>query len=84
HVHYRYDARGRVIEKTIDRPGAPARTWQYTWDGLNRLVEVHTPDNGTWTYRYDAFGRRIEKTHVDTGRAVRFVWDGYTLAERWD
>ena len=84
HVHYRYDARGRVIEKTIERPGTPARTWRYTWDGLNRLVEVHTPANETWAYRYDAFGRRIEKMHVDSGRAVRFLWDGYTLAERWD
>lgn len=84
HIHYRYDARGRVIEKTIEQPGEHPRTWRYAWDGLNRLTEVHTPANETWMYRYDAFGRRIEKTHVETGRAQRFLWDGYTLAERWE
>ena len=84
HIRYRYDARGRVIEKTVDQLGTGPRTWQYTWDGLNRLIGVRTPTNETWTYRYDAFGRRVEKRHVETGRAVRFLWDGYTLAERWE
>ncbi|TXD81157.1 hypothetical protein FUT89_19800, partial [Ralstonia pseudosolanacearum] len=83
HTRYRYDARGRTIEKTIEQPGFRPKTWGYEWDGLNRLVTVHTPDKGTWAYRYDAFNRRVEKVNTGTGASVRFVWDGYTVAERW-
>ncbi|MCL1622136.1 GH-E family nuclease [Ralstonia pseudosolanacearum] len=83
HTRYRYDARGRTIEKTIEQPGFRPKTWRYEWDGLNRLVKVHTPDKGTWAYRYDAFNRRVEKVNTGTGASVRFVWDGYTVAERW-
>ena len=83
HARYRYDARGRTIEKTVEQPGFRPKTWQYTWDGMNRLVKVRTPERGIWTYRYDAFNRRVEK-HVNGAReAVRFLWDGSRLAERW-
>ncbi|WP_431227463.1 DUF6531 domain-containing protein [Burkholderia contaminans] len=83
YARYRYDARGRTIEKTVEQPGFRPRTWQYTWDGLNRLVKVVTPECGVWAYRYDAFNRRIEKHQVGGGEAVRFLWDGPTVAERW-
>ncbi|OAI59997.1 membrane protein [Ralstonia solanacearum] len=83
HTRYRYDARGRTIEKTVEQPGFRPKTWHYGWDGLNRLVKVHTPDKGIWVYRYDAFNRRVEKVNTGTGESVRFVWDGYALAERW-
>ncbi|AQW31158.1 PAAR domain-containing protein [Ralstonia syzygii subsp. celebesensis] len=83
HTHYRYDARGRTLEKRVEQPGFRPKTWRYAWDGLNRLVKVHTPDKGTWAYRYDAFNRRVEKVNTGTGESVRFVWDGYTLAEWW-
>ncbi len=46
-------------------------------------MKVHTPDKGSWAYRYDAFNRRVEKVNTGTGASVRFVWDGYTVAERW-
>ncbi|MBB6593307.1 PAAR domain-containing protein, partial [Ralstonia solanacearum] len=83
YTRYRYDARGRTIEKTVEQPGFRPKIWRYGWDGLNRLVKVHTPDKGTWVYRYDAFNRRVEKVNTGTGESVRFVWDGYALAERW-
>lgn len=83
HARYRYDGRGRTIEKTVEQPGFRPKTWQYTWDGLNRLVKVVTPERGVWTYRYDAFNRRVEKRQIGGREAVRFLWDGSTLAERW-
>ncbi|QTD91595.1 PAAR domain-containing protein [Burkholderia anthina] len=83
HARYRYDARGRTIEKTIEQPGFRPKTWQYTWDGLNRLVKVVTPERGVWVYRYDAFNRRIEKQQIGGRETVKFMWDGATLAERW-
>jgi YD repeat-containing protein len=48
------------------------------------LVKVSTPDKGVWVYRYDAFNRRVEKRAVGGRAAVRFLWDGYVLAERWE
>ncbi|RQU68076.1 hypothetical protein DF141_28135 [Burkholderia cenocepacia] len=83
HIRYRYDKRGRTIEKTVARPGFRAQTWLYTWDGLNRLVKVVTPERGVWSYGYDAFDRRIEKRHIGDRQATRFLWDGATLAEQW-
>jgi RHS repeat-associated protein len=83
YARYRYDARGRTIEKTVEQPGFRPKTWQFTWDGLNRLVKVCTPEKDTWIYRYDAFNRRVVKVNRTTREAVRYLWDGDTLAERW-
>ncbi|MCA8061006.1 DUF6531 domain-containing protein [Burkholderia sp. AU38729] len=83
YARYRYDARGRTIEKTVDQPGFRPQTWQYTWDGLNRLIKVVTPKCGVWVYRYDAFNRRIEKQQIGARETVKFLWDGSMLAERW-
>ncbi|WP_175854242.1 DUF6531 domain-containing protein [Burkholderia cepacia] len=83
YARYRYDARGRTIEKTVEQPGFRPKTWQYTWDGLNRIVKVVTPERGVWLYCYDAFNRRIEKRQLGGREAVKFLWDGSTLAERW-
>ncbi|WP_321846346.1 DUF6531 domain-containing protein [Paraburkholderia bannensis] len=83
YARFRYDARGRTIEKTVERPGFRPQTWQYTWDGLNRLVKIATPERGVWAYRYDALNRRIEKRQIGASEAVKFLWDGPMLAERW-
>ncbi|MDJ1162765.1 RHS repeat-associated core domain-containing protein [Burkholderia gladioli pv. gladioli] len=83
YARWRYDARGRAIEKTVERPGFRPRTWRYDWDGLNRLVKVSTPDHGVWTYRYDAFNRRVDKRRVGARESTRYLWDGPALAERW-
>ncbi len=84
YARYKYDARGRTIEKTVEQPGFRPKTWNYGWDGLNRLIKVGTPDKGIWIYRYDAFNRRVEKRALGGRSAVRFLWDGYVLAERWE
>ncbi|WP_227245188.1 RHS repeat-associated core domain-containing protein [Paraburkholderia caribensis] len=82
-AHYQYDERGRTIEKTVRRPGFLPRIWHYSWDGLNRLVKVVTPERAVWRYRYDAFNRRVEKRRMGGQEAAKFLWDGAVLAERW-
>jgi YD repeat-containing protein len=71
------------------------RTWTYTWDAHNRLVQVRTPDDTRWRYTYDPLGRRVSKqrltdqpTDTDVVTAdtpvteqTRFTWDSPTLAE---
>jgi len=83
---YRRDARGRVIQKTIQRPGFRPQSWGFQWDDFDHLVATETPEGGRWRYRYDAFGRRVEKrclTPVPEGRlqGVAYLWQGATLAE---
>lgn len=83
HTRYRYDGRGRTVEKTVEQPGFRPKTWRFGWDGLDRLVKVHGPDQRVWRYRYDAFNRRVEKLNGATGESTCFVWDAFALAERW-
>ena len=83
---YRHDARGRLVEKRVDKNGFRPRTWYYRWDDFDRLSETHTPDGAIWAYTYDAFGRRIKKECVKTGNtgrksSVSYLWQGATLAE---
>jgi RHS repeat-associated protein len=84
HARYRYDARGRTIEKTIEQTGFRAQIWTYTWDGFNRLVKVTTPEMVVWAYRYDAFNRRVEKRQTDSRKVTAFLWDGPCVAEHWN
>ena len=83
---YRRDARGRVVQKTIQRPGFRPQSWGFQWDDFDHLVATETPEGEHWRYRYDAFGRRVEKrclTPVPEGRlqGVTYLWQGATLAE---
>ncbi|WP_344667620.1 RHS repeat-associated core domain-containing protein [Catenulispora yoronensis] len=87
-VHHDYDAAGRLvrtIRRTLD---GRRRTWTYTWNSQDQLIEAETPDHGVWRYSYDAVGRRTSKALVvENGLAdqaqVRAVysWDGPRLIE---
>jgi RHS repeat-associated protein len=83
---YRHDGQGRVIRKTVRTLSGQERTWQYTWDGDDRLTEVATPDGATWRYRYDPLGRRVAKQRFaddgTPGEETLFTWDGTVLAEQ--
>lgn len=85
-VRYVHDAQGRLVRVIRRTLSGQQRTWSYTWNGFNRLVEVATPDGHVWRYRYDPLGRRIAKHRLDQhGRPVdevRFVWDGTELVEQ--
>ncbi|QQQ01322.1 RHS repeat-associated core domain-containing protein [Lysobacter enzymogenes] len=58
---YRYDALGRLVEKTEHRDGFRPQHWRYRWDHDSRLVELTTPQGERWRYAYDGLGRRIRK-----------------------
>ena len=83
---YRYDTRGRVVEKRVVNNGFRPKTWHYFWDDFDRMTETHTPDGAIWRYCYDAFGRRIKKECIKAGEfgrnsSVSYIWQGATLAE---
>jgi RHS repeat-associated protein len=85
---FRYDARGRMVERILSEHGFRPRCWRYRWDGFDRLVGLETPDGARWRYSYDAFGRRVGKALVGGGdapgaRRVDYVWQGISLAEAW-
>ncbi|MFE9341388.1 RHS repeat-associated core domain-containing protein, partial [Streptomyces sp. NPDC007063] len=78
---YEHDAAGRLISKTRYLLNGQKKTWTYTWNAEDRLIEAATPDDGQWTYAYDPLGRRVSKTGRN-GRALTFTWDGTRLAEQ--
>lgn len=82
----RYDARGRMVERTAVVDGFRPRQWRYRWDGFDRLVGLETPEGERWRYGYDAFGRRVRKERLDGPgrRRVDYLWQGAALAEAWD
>ena len=68
---YRYDACGRLVERTETRPGFRPRTWRYHWNEFDHLRRLETPEGEHWHYRYDVFGRRIAKFCSNPGEATR-------------
>ncbi|PYE53218.1 YD repeat-containing protein [Shewanella chilikensis] len=58
---FRYDANGRMVEKTLKRDGFRAQTRFYHWDEEDRLIRVSLPNGDIWHYEYDVFGRRCRK-----------------------
>lgn len=79
---YRYDACGRLEEKTVLTDGFRPQRWRYRWDVLGQLSELITPQGERWAYRYDAFGRRISKRRQGTAKGVAgydYQWSGDRL-----
>ncbi len=74
--------------------GFRPRTAHFTWDGFDRLIEVHASDGSRWKYTYDALGRRTGKrcTHAAKKSAYampsndlqeeRYLWEGARLAQQ--
>ena len=73
---YSYDLDGNLIEKASKLDLADVTT--YTWDPLNRLIQVNKGAQVV-NYRYDGLGRRIAKS-VD-GVETRYVLDGLNVLE---
>ncbi len=76
---YVYDANGNLTSKT-DKASGDVTT--YTWDSLDRLIQITFPDTTTATYAYDAFGRRIEKNV--NGVVTRYLYDGWDILAEFD
>jgi RHS repeat-associated protein len=78
-TRYTYDDAGRLIARTVHRKGFRSRSWTFSWNSLDQLVEVRTPEWQTWRYAYDPLGRRIRKFNPETRESVLFLWDGDVL-----
>jgi RHS repeat-associated protein len=79
-VSYRWDPRGRLIEKTIPREVGPVDTWRYEWNEADQVKSVTTPSGDLLEFIYDPFARRLLKRVSPRGRdgavqTTRFVWD---------
>lgn len=85
-IRYTYDEQGRLVRRRIRLLSGGARDWHYTWDALDQLIAVTTPDGTRWRYRYDALGRRVAKERLgdggDTVERITFSWDGILPAEQ--
>ncbi|MFI9105061.1 RHS repeat-associated core domain-containing protein [Streptomyces fildesensis] len=84
---FEHDAQGRVVRRSRKQLSGGSRTWEYRWDGEDRLTDAITPDGRHWRYLYDPLGRRIAKQLLDGDGGVLeqtdFTWDGTLLAEQW-
>ena len=68
------DANGNIVEMMIDD-----KTYSFTYDYENRLVEARYPDDLVIEFLYDGFGRRVI-TRVN-GEGVRHIYDGYLIVQ---
>ncbi len=86
HTVYEYDGEGRLVRRRRRTLSGQLMQWSYTWDALDQLIRVDTPDRGSWTYSYDPLGRRTAKTLLDVdGSALErtvFTYDGPRLIEQ--
>ena len=67
-----YDPRGNLVGWS-----EPAGTWEYAYDGLNRMTRAASRSGLVVTFGYDAFGRRVWKRSGDV--TTRFFWAGEQL-----
>nr|WP_143765284.1 DUF6531 domain-containing protein [Catenulispora acidiphila] len=86
HVHYDYDAAGRVVRIRKQTLSGQVRIQTFAWDADGRLKQAVLPDGSAWHYRYDPLGRRLAKQHVladgTEAERVEFAWDGPRLIEQ--
>ena len=86
---YEYDDRNRLTRVRARTLSGKVREWRYGWNDDDQLIEVATPDRGTWAYRYDPLGRRISKQRLDTTAGsdgaterIEFTWDETRVTEQ--
>ena len=63
-LSYRYDENGNMVQ---------AGDLELEYDGLDRLIAVHAP-NETYHYSYDSFNRRIAKQ--TPSKSIKYLWQG--------
>ncbi len=71
-----WDNRGRLVARISPDP---ARSFRYTFDANDRLVEATRGDGRSIKYLYDALGRRLAEQ--SGGASTWFGWEGDTLVE---
>ncbi|HEY9101746.1 RHS repeat-associated core domain-containing protein, partial [Chitinimonas sp.] len=68
-----YDANGNLtVRKVTDLASGNSRSWQYGYDGANRLASSTDPANHTTQYSYDAAGNVATSTDA-TGLVTRYT-----------
>jgi RHS repeat-associated protein len=82
-----YDEAGNLIRKTEAVGTASARTTQYVYDGLDRLLTIDLPTNPDWTFSYDTDaaknqkGRLAQATNGTVTTALEYTPRGHLAKE---
>ncbi|OOF02587.1 hypothetical protein BZG79_14605 [Salinivibrio sp. MA427] len=79
---YRYDACGRVIEKTEHKAGYRPQVTRFSWNADDRLTHIELPNGTRYRYRYDPFGRRIAKECAHSDTQTHYLWDGAHIVQQ--
>ncbi|WP_077641227.1 RHS repeat-associated core domain-containing protein, partial [Salinivibrio sp. IB574] len=79
---YRYDACGRVIEKTENKTGYRPQVTRFSWNADDRLTHIELPNGTRYRYRYDPFGRRIAKECAHSQTQTHYLWDGAHIVQQ--
>ncbi|WP_068786955.1 RHS repeat-associated core domain-containing protein [Paenibacillus phocaensis] len=95
-LKYVYDPAGNITRKErqeqgndedrpLDEP-KPADIEDYTYDALNRLIEVQNRNGSTVSYTYDAAGNRLKKTQTVQGvpQVESYTYDLANKLTRWE
>ncbi|MBI5744915.1 MAG: RHS repeat protein [Elusimicrobia bacterium] len=72
-LDYEYDQNGNRTKMTLAANPSPF-VWNYTYDTLNRLTTIHTPENTTITLEYDALSRRTRLVYPN-GTEANYTYD---------
>ena len=72
-LDYEYDQNGNRTKMTL-AANPTAFVWNYTYDNLNRLTRITTPDNTNITFEYDALSRRTRMVYPN-GTEANYIYD---------
>lgn len=72
-ITYAYDQNGNRTRMTL--AGSPsALVWEYTYDSLNRLTQITTPELSSIRFEYDALSRRTRMVYPN-GTEADYTYD---------
>jgi len=72
-LDYEYDQNGNRTKMTLAANPSPF-VWNYTYDTLNRLINIRTPENTAITFEYDAMSRRTRLVYPN-GTEANYTYD---------
>ncbi|ASJ76272.1 RHS repeat-associated core domain-containing protein [Granulosicoccus antarcticus] len=65
-----YDAVGRIL--ALDHSSLSGDLLQYTWDTLDRIIQIEGAPNGPMSFTYDVIGRLVT---ANTGQSFAYQYD---------